>query len=528
MIHGKNIIGYSLSSEGEQTIKSFAPATQSILDGEFYIATNNEVNKAVELSSKAFKAYRNVSGKQKALFLDTIAEEIENLGEELIQRASRETGLPEARIIGERGRTIGQLKMFAQHVRNGSWVDAAIDTAISDRTPVPRPDIRRMLKPVGPVVVFTASNFPLAFSTAGGDTASALAAGCPVIVKAHESHLGTNQLIAVAIQKAAKKTQMPDGVFSSLNGSGYKLGKNLVSHPLVKSVAFTGSFKGGKAIMEIASQREEPIPVFTEMGSINPVLLCPNKLKNEAKELAGILASSITLGSGQFCTNPGLIIAIEGPELDTLLLQMKKAISEILPATMLNPAIAKNYALKSKEFLSIRGTDLIAQSNKQGSELEGRPAVATVKASEFIKNPGFHEEVFGPFSLVVKCNDKSELSEVVNTLKGQLTTSVFATPKDVSSLNEIILELQEICGRLIFNAAPTGVEVGHAMQHGGPFPASSDSRFTSVGSDAIKRFVRPQAFQSAPQEFLPDELKDENPLGIWRKVNGELTMKKIK
>jgi NADP-dependent aldehyde dehydrogenase len=435
----------------------------------------------------------------------------------------QESGLPEGRLIGERGRTVNQLRLFAKVAEESSWVDATIDLAQPDRQPIPKPDIRRMLVPIGPVVVFTASNFPLAFSTAGGDTASALAAGNPVIIKAHESHLGTNALVAFAIQKAAQKTGMPNGVFSSLNGTGQDLGQRLAKHPLTKAVAFTGSYKAGKALFDTAAQRDEPIPVFAEMGSVNPVLLCEAALKNRGIEIAKQYAGSVTLGVGQFCTNPGLLIGSEGTDLDDFIKELSKAITETTPSTMLNEGICKNYDRNKNNVLNQSGVNLEGESNISNEENEGRPTVASVSGTDFLKSQNLSKEVFGPFTLVVKCESEEVLKLVIKNLKGQLTATVMAEENEFKKYESLINNLQDKVGRILFNGVPTGVEVCPAMQHGGPFPATTDSRFTSVGSAAIKRFARPLAFQSWPKNLLPDELKDGNPLGIWRTVDGVFT-----
>jgi 2,5-dioxopentanoate dehydrogenase len=442
------------------------------------------------------------------------------LGDSLINRAMDETGLPSGRLQGERGRTVNQLKMFADLLRDGSWVDARIDTAQPDRTPIPKSDIRYMNFSIGPVVVFGASNFPLAFSTAGGDTASALAAGCPVIVKAHESHPGTNELVSRAILKAAKNTGMPDGVFSSLNG-GPEIGKKLVQHPRVKAIGFTGSFKGGKSIYDLAQQRDEPIPVYAEMGSVNPVFLLSEKLKESAEELAVQYAGSVTLGVGQFCTNPGLLIGVESDHLNHFRKKLADELGKIEPECMLNPGIARNYKEIREQFLSHKDVEVYT---KPGSEPDtfGGPALAAVEADAFINDPNLHEEVFGPFTLIVTCKSKEELSKVAKKLEGQLTISFLGTDTELPEYASLVSIAREKAGRIIFNGVPTGVEVCPSMQHGGPFPATTDSKFTSVGTAAIKRFVRPVAFQDCPETLLPDELKTDNPLGIYRLVDSEL------
>ena len=514
MIEGINFIGYSTSKLGSDVLQAQQPEKNELLDEPFYIATEEEIDEALVKAASAFEEYKHYSGAQKAAFLDVIGEEIMKLGDELIKRASKETGLTHGRLEGERGRTVNQLNMFAELLREGSWVDARIDSSSAEG----QPDVRRMLFPLGPVAVFGASNFPLAFSTAGGDTASALAAGCPVIVKAHESHPGTNELVSRAILEAAKETNMPDGVFSSLNG-GPEVGSKLVQHPGIKAVGFTGSFGGGKAIYDLAQQRDEPIPVYAEMGSINPVFLLDEKLQTEGKNLAEELAGSVTLATGQFCTNPGLIIAKQGDGLDAFKEALAKKLDEEPPGCMLNPGIAENYRKKRAEAFSLAGIDVLAESDGE-SETTGTAAVATVAASDFLSGEDYQEEVFGPFTLVVSCENDDEMQEVARKLKGQLTVSFMGMDDDLANQDTLVSISREKAGRVIFNGVPTGVRVGPAMQHGGPFPATTDSRSTSVGTAAIQRFVRPIAFQDWPDALLPDELKDENPLGILRIYDG--------
>ncbi len=521
-MHGKNRIGLQLVETSGQTIQAYSTLLNEPLSGDFQTAGKEEVDKALDKASQAYKTYSKMPAAKRADFLDAIADEILALGDELIKRASAESALPEARITGERGRTMNQLKLFASLLREGSWVEASIDTAIPDREPLPKADIRKMRMPVGPVVVFTASNFPLAFSTAGGDTASALAAGNPVIVKAHESHLGTNELVSNAIATAAEKTGMPDGVFSSLAGSGYEIGQQLVVHPATKSVAFTGSFNGGMALYKLAQERDEPIPVFAEMGSVNPVFILPGKLSEDAAGMAKTYAGSITLGVGQFCTNPGLLICVKSEAMDIFVNHLAEEIRSIAPGTMLNKGIAGNYQKKLNEMLQQSGVTPLNEP-LNSDEKTGAAVVAKVPAQAFIQNPNLAEEVFGPFSLLVQCEDEQELKQVTNALQGQLTTTFIANDDDVNTYEDVIHMAAEKCGRVIFNGVPTGVEVCHSMQHGGPFPASTDGRFTSVGTDAIKRFSRPVAFQDAPEKILPDELKNANPLSIWRKVDGVTT-----
>jgi len=517
---GRNLIGYKYSAMAKEILSSFSPAKRRTIDGAFHIATTEEIDEAMNLATSAFTTYRQTSGKDKAKFLNAIADEILILGDELIERAMEESGLPQGRITGERGRTIGQLRLFAKTLEEGSWVDAIIDQADPDRKPFPKADIRRMLVPLGPVVVFTASNFPLAFSTAGGDTASALAAGNPVIVKAHESHLGTNALVALAIQRAAEKTGMPDGVFSSLNGTGKDLGQALAKHPQVKAIAFTGSLRAGKAIFDTANQREEPIPVFAEMGSINPVLLLEKALAKKGEIIAQQYASSVTLGVGQFCTNPGLLIGQQNEDLDLFIKSLAKNIEQITPATMLNEGVCNNFEMGQQKALNITGVKLEGKAATQKEAIQGQAAVASVSAEVFLQNKELQEEVFGPFTLVVRCASKKEMQAVINALNGQLTATVMGEKEELSENLSLIQQLQNKVGRILFNGVPTGVEVCAAMQHGGPFPATTDSRTTSVGVGAIKRFVRPLAFQNCEQTLLPQALQDGNPLNIWRMLDG--------
>jgi len=487
---------------------------------KFTDATVEEVNQALSNAQQAFLTYKKISGKKRALFLRAIADEIEALGQELVDTAMRETNLPEARIIGERARTTGHCRMFADLIEEGSWPDARIDTAQPDRKPLPKPDLRKMSVPVGPVVVFGAANFPLAYSTAGGDTASALAAGCPVIVKAHPAHAATSELIARAITKAADKTEMPSFVFQHLHGAGFEVGKALVQHPLTKSVGFTGSLAGGKALFDLANQRPEPIPVFAEMSSINPVVLLPDTLSRDAEKTAQALAASITLGVGQFCTNPGLIFAVEGDALDRFISTLTTEIEKAVPGAMLHQGIADNYSKKLKQALAQYEVRKIA-SAPEGSAAQGRAVVAYAPARAYLSNPALAEEVFGPFSLIIRCKDMTELRQVIEHTHGQLTATLIGDDAELLKSKDILDALAEKAGRLIINGVPTGVEVCAAMHHGGPYPSTTDSRFTSVGTDAIKRFVRPVAFQNFPNALLPDELKEENPLKIWRLYNNE-------
>jgi alpha-ketoglutaric semialdehyde dehydrogenase len=379
------------------------------------------------------------------------------------------------------------------------------------------------LHPIGPVAVFAASNFPFAFSTAGGDTASALAAGCPVVMKGHSGHIKTSELVTKAILKAANDTGMPDGVFAMVLGAGATVGKALVEHPAIKAVGFTGSYGGGMALFHLANARKEPIPVFSEMGSINPVVLMPEKLKNEAEAVAKMYAGSITQGVGQFCTNPGLILGVEGDNLNQFIKILSDEIEKIAPASMLNTGIYNNYVKMREQAINQQLVDTEAVSKLPISgEIQGTPTIASVSGDVFLQNTTLHQEVFGPYSLVVKCKNLAQVEEIISLLEGQLTATLMATEAELLENKGIVDSLRQKVGRLLFNGVPTGVEVSPAMQHGGPFPASTDSRFTSVGPDAIKRFVRPASYQSFPDSLLPDELKRDNPLNIWRLVDGKM------
>lgn len=520
MTTGKNYIGNSLSAKGAITFKTFNPILNIENELTFYEASNDELEEAVNLASIAFKEFRKTTGKQKALFLNTIADEILALDDLLIETYCSETGLPAGRAKGERGRTIGQLRNFANLVAEGSWVEASIDTADPERTPAPKPDLRKMLIPLGPIVVFGASNFPLAYSTAGGDTAAAFAAGCPVIVKSHPMHAGTGELVASAIVKAAMATGMPNGVFSNLNSSGIAVGVDLVKHPKVKAVGFTGSIKGGRALLDLAAKREEPIPVFAEMGSVNPVVILPEALYKNGKNLAKTYAGSITLGTGQFCTNPGLLLGIKSAELTAFIQNLGKEILQIQPSVMLHPTIIGAYKANKDNTIAQNNIEVVAQYNDEVQPNFAQQVITTVEGQTFLDNSSLHQEVFGPFSMVVQCKDTRQLEEIISQLEGQLTGTIIAENDEIVSHSKIIEALQNRVGRIIYNGVPTGVEVSPSMVHGGPYPSSTDSRFTAVGINSIKRWVRPFSFQDWPNSLLPDELKDENPLGISRHEDG--------
>lgn len=488
-------------------------------------ATSKEIEEIMQKAWKAFHEYRKCSLKQRADFMRAIAVEIENHGDELLNAAAEETHLPEARLRNERTRTMYQLTSYADACEQGNWLDARIDFS-TDKSSA-KPDIRKMLVPLGPVVVFGAANFPFAYSTAGGDTACAFAAGCPVIVKAHPEHSHTSELVAKAILKAAANTYMPTGIFSHVHGASFEVGNALVEHPYTKAVGFTGSLRGGKALFDQANQRKEPIPVFAEMSSINPVFLLPEKMKGSLNEIAKQYAGSITLGVGQFCTNPGLIIGIDNDDLKNFIQSLSEEIKKISPADMLNPGIFKNYIEKRANVLSLEEVETVAVAEPEPMMYQGMPTIASATATAFINNPLLHQEVFGPYSLVIKCKDSNEMLNVARHIEGQLTATMMASENDIRSHDELVEAVKNICGRFILNGVPTGVEVCLSQHHGGPFPATTDSRFTAVGADGIRRFARPIAFQNWSNVLLPDELKNENPLGIWRTVNNELSKSSI-
>lgn len=486
------------------------------------ISTTIMIDQIMQQAAAAFPVYRNQSAVARATFLERIATEIEALGDALIHTAMAESNLPEARLQGERGRTANQLRLFAGLVREGSWVEAVIDTALPERVPA-RPDLRKMLSPLGPVVVFGASNFPLAFSTAGGDTASALAAGCTVVIKGHPGHPKTSAMVFGAIQAAIAACGLPEFTVQHVEGTDFALGKALVQHPATKAVGFTGSYAGGTALVEYARERKQPIPVFAEMGSINPVILLPEILAAQPEALAKQLAGSFTLGMGQFCTKPGLILALESEELDIFL----KAIGHEVPALptmpMLHGGIHAAYTKNLHLALEQPGLGVLGKTEKEAEGIVPTATVALVDGDTFLANTQLHQEVFGPYALIVKCTSKAQLANILQHLEGQLTLTFMATEAEAVAHADLVELGQELAGRVIFNGVPTGVEVVASMQHGGPYPATTDSRFTSVGSDGIKRWARPICFQNYPAQLLPAALQNENPGNIWRLVDGNFT-----
>lgn len=491
-----------------QTFHAIDPVDGQPLAPGFSAAGPAEIDAACALAWSAFDAYRGLSSEQRAGFLEAIAQQILAQGEALVRRAHEETALPMARLEGERARTVGQLRLFAAELRAGEWLGLRLDPAQPQRRPVPRPDLRQRKIPVGPVAVFGASNFPLAFSVAGGDSAAALAAGCPIVVKGHPAHPGTSEWVARAIVAAASETGMPNGVFSLLNGPDTALGAALVADARIRAVAFTGSRSGGLALMKAAAARPEPIPVYAEMSSINPVILLSGALATRAAGLAQGFSASLTLGVGQFCTNPGLVLALEGSGLQEFLDTASSALSATAPATMLTPGIHRNYERGVERLAREEGISLLARGMESSNPHCGRAALFCTSARSLLADLRLAEETFGPASLVVRCADLSELLEVLERLEGQLTMTLQMDERDHPLAQALLPTLERKAGRLIVNGWPTGVEVCHAMVHGGPFPATSDGRSTSVGTLAIERFLRPVCYQDFPQSLLPQSLRD--------------------
>lgn len=479
--------------------------------GAYRDATADEIDAAARAAAAAAQAFAGLAPEDRARFLETAADEIMALGDPLIQTAHRETGLPVARLEGERARTTGQLRLFAAVVREGSWVDARIDPALPDRKPLPRPDLRRMLRPIGPVAVFGASNFPLAFSVAGGDTASALAAGNPVVVKAHPAHPGTSDLVASALRSAVQKASLPAGVFGMVHGASPEVSLALVRHEAIQAVGFTGSTRAGRALCDAAAARPRPIPVFAEMSSINPLVVLPGALRDRRDAIAEGLASSCTLGVGQFCTKPGLVLGLSSPEWDAFARSVADRARAIAPGVMLHAGIQQSFDRAVRE---LKGVEWLTDAGAR---------VARVSAADFARQPHLAHEIFGPYTLLVTASDRGELLQLLGALEGQLTATLHGTDDDLAAAQDLVDVLGRVAGRLVFNGYPTGVEVSHAIHHGGPYPASSDARFTSVGSAAIFRFARPVCYQSCPPALLPQALRDENPLGISRLVDGRPT-----
>ena len=522
MLTGNSLIGASEVTPAG-TFTAINPATGEALDPAFSTAAAGEVDQACALAAAAFASYRETSPADRAAFLEAIAANIAAIGDPLIERAMAESGLPRARLEGERGRTVGQLKLFAELVRKGEWIGVTIDPAMPDRAPLPRPDLRLRKIAIGPVAVFGASNFPLAFSTAGGDTASALAAGCPVVLKGHPAHPGTAELVGRAIQKAVADCGLHEGVFSLLQGPSNELGGALVADRRIKAVGFTGSRAGGLALAKLAAARPEPIPVYAEMSAINPVFLFPKALGNRAEALGEAFVGSLTMGAGQFCTNPGVVLAVEGPDLDRFTAKAAETLSAAQPQVMLTPGIHAAYEKGVSALLGHNSVTEIARGCVGDGVNRGRGALFTTDAASFLADPALAHEVFGSSSVIIRCAGFDEIAEVVTGLEGQLTATLQIDAGDEDLARPLIPLLEEKVGRILVNGWPTGVEVSHAMVHGGPFPATTDGRTTSVGTLAIERFLRPVCYQSLPDTLLPAPLKADNPLGLSRRIDGSLT-----
>ncbi|WP_442487358.1 aldehyde dehydrogenase (NADP(+)) [Halomonas litopenaei] len=520
-LEGKMLIGQEAVLGSRAPIHAIDPATGERLETAYPGGSQAEVERACALAEAAFDDFRDTTLEARARFLETIASEIEALGDALIERAMQETGLPQARLAGERGRTCGQLRLFADSVRAGEWLDVRIDPALPQRQPMPRADLRQRQIALGPVAVFGASNFPLAFSVAGGDTASALAAGCPVVVKAHSAHPGTSELVGRAVQQAVARCELPEGVFSLIFGSGREVGQALVKDRRIKAAGFTGSRSGGMALWQCAQSRPEPIPFYAEMSSINPVFLLPEALKARGKDLGEAFAGSLTMGAGQFCTNPGLVIAVKGEALDAFIQAAADAVKAAGAQTMLTPGIHDAY---TQGVQTLGGSDKVREVAR-GQQGEGvnqcQAGLFVATASDFLGDEALQAEVFGSTSLVLECADLAEVKALAEGLEGQLTATLQMDDGDTETARGLLSTLERRAGRILVNGWPTGVEVCHAMVHGGPFPATSDARSTSVGSAAIKRFLRPVCYQDLPDALLPQALRDDNPWALGRLVDGQ-------
>lgn len=517
LIAGQPVVG------GGKTAFGFNPATNEQLDPAYSLITEDQLTTATSAAAAAYPSFSTLDPETHAAFLDAIADNIEAIGEELITRAGQETGLPAARLTGERARTTGQLRLFANVVRQGDFRGVRIDPALPERTPMPRADIRQRQIPLGPVAVFGASNFPLAFSTAGGDTASALAAGCPVVFKAHNAHPGTSELVGQAIAKAVADNGLHPGVFSLIYGPGASIGQALVADPAIKAVGFTGSQAAGIALMNTAAARPEPIPVYAEMSSLNPVFVFEGALSGSAEQidaLAAAYVTAVTGSSGQLCTSPGLLFAPAGELGDKLAAAVGRAVSACAGQTMLTEGIAGSWNAGAEALGSADGVTVVGQGTAGPTENAPAPTIFGTQVRDFVTNHVLHQEIFGAASLVIRYASTAELLEAIGRLEGQLTASLQLTEADYATAALLIPALEQKVGRIIVNGWPTGVEVGHAMVHGGPFPATSDSRTTSVGTLAINRFLRPVAYQNLPQELLPAPLRDTNPWQLNRRVDG--------
>lgn len=499
--HGKHLIAgeWVDGATHFQSEPAHGPAHQ------FSTGTVDLVDRACQAAEEAFWTYGYTTREQRARFLEVIADEIDARAEAITEIGSQETGLPEGRLQGERGRTIGQLRLFADHIRKGDYLDRRHDPAQPDRQPAPRPDIRMVERPIGPVVVFGASNFPLAFSTAGGDTAAALAAGCPVVVRGHAAHPGTGEIIAEAIFSAIEKTGMPKGVFSLIQGGDNQVGAALVQHPLIKAVGFTGSLGGGRALFDLCAQRPEPIPFFGELGSVNPMFLLPEAMKARAEDLGKGWAGSLTMGAGQFCTNPGISVVLDGADADRYTAAAKAALEAVGPQTMLTNGIAKAYQNGKARFDARNSVKPVYTTESTGRQAS--PNVYETTGANYLQDHSLGEEVFGPLGLIVRVGSVDEMVTLAKGFEGQLTTTIHMDEGDLGDAQRLLPVLERKAGRVLVNGFPTGVEVVDAMVHGGPYPASTNFGATSVGTLAIRRFLRPVSYQNLPQGLMPEDLR---------------------
>ncbi len=523
-LHGKQIIGIqSTSAESGETFFGINPRNGNDLPTAFHEATAEEVDAAAQLAQNAFDSFRQTTAEQRALFLEAIADETEAISEPLIERASAETGHPVARCAAEISRSVNQARLFAEFIREGSWVDARIDRADPNRKPAPKPDVRSMMLPMGPIAVFGASNFPIAISVLGADVISALACGCPVVVKGHPAHPGTCEISAEAIIRAAKKCNLPEGVFSLVHGKGHAVGIELVKHPAICAGAFTGSLAGGRALFDVANNRPDPIPFYAELGSVNPIFVLPGALAERADQIAEGFVAALTTGVGQFCTSPGLVFGLGSKGLENFSKAAVEKVSEYIPQTMLHAGIHHAFVSGVDSLKNCNELELTGESAQRPlpEKAEAGCYLFQTDAAGLETNPALYEEIFGPVSTVVECGSPDELEKFAEQLDGSLSASVHGTEEDLKNYARLITILERKTGRLVFNGYPVGLEVCHSMHHGGPFPATCHSHFTSVGTRCINRFVRPVCYQDWPQSALPVELQDTNPAEIWRIVDGE-------
>ena len=526
---GTQLIGSRESALSKETFTGVNPATGENLDTNFHEATEQEINEAVTNADRVFGEFRDLLADRRAEFIEAIADETMALGDEFLERTSAETGHPLARCAAERQRSVGQAHLFAEMIREGSWVDARIDLPDPEREPMAKPDVRSLLQPVGPIAVFGASNFPIAISVLGADTISAFAAGCPVIVKAHPAHPGTCEMASRAILKAAERTRMPDGIFSLLHGRSKEVGTWLVQHPKLTAAAFTGSLAAGRALYDIANARPVPIPFYAEMGSINPVFILPGAIKNGVNHISTGFVSALTQGVGQFCTNPGLVAGVESEQWDSFAQDVAKRVSDFAPATMLHAGIHHAYISGIDSRNEIEEIELIgqSQSDPDSEKCEAAAYVYRTTYDGLTANPTLYEELFGPVSTLVGCAGLDDFVAMAEQLDGSLSATIHGTEQDLIDFQPLLKVLQRKAGRLIFNGYPVGLEVCHSIHHGGPYPATCHSYFTSVGTRCIERFVRPVCYQDWPDSQLPLALQNANPRGVWRMVDGERSRSEI-